>query len=142
MSILTDLLLAIYVIVCVLLVLSVLMQRPKSEGLGTAFGSGFTENILGAGASDFLVKVTTYFGAFFFILSFVLAYMFAHQTTGVTPVERTLLSAPMPTASAAPASTTTPEAESQKSSTTEAPQNSAAPSAASAAPSAPQSPNP
>ncbi len=133
MTILINFLLVVYVIVCVLLVLSVLMQRPKSEGLGTAFGSGFTENILGAGASEFLVKVTSYFGAFFFILSFVLAYLYAHQNTGTTAVEKKLLSTPVPAISV-------PATNSQAATPAEGVQN-PSPATASPAASAPKSDN-
>lgn len=78
------------------MLLVILMQRPKSEGLGTSFGSGFTENILGAGATDFLVRITSYLGAGFFILSMALAYLYAHQFTGQTATQRSLLNTKMP----------------------------------------------
>ncbi len=39
-AILIGFLLTVHVIVCILLVLIILMQRPRSEGLGTAFGTG------------------------------------------------------------------------------------------------------
>ena len=48
MQILINFLLAIYVLVALLMLLVILMQRPKSEGLGAAFGGGVTENIFGA----------------------------------------------------------------------------------------------
>ena len=40
MQILINFLLAIYVLVALLMLLVILMQRPKSEGLGAAFGGG------------------------------------------------------------------------------------------------------
>ena len=40
MNILINLLLIAFVVVSCLLILVVLMQRPKQEGLGAAFGSG------------------------------------------------------------------------------------------------------
>ncbi len=48
MAILLNLLLVVYVIVALLMVFVILMQRPKSEGLGAAFGGGVTENLFGA----------------------------------------------------------------------------------------------
>jgi preprotein translocase subunit SecG len=48
MSILINLLLAVWLLVALLMVLVILMQRPKSEGLGAAFGGAVTENIFGA----------------------------------------------------------------------------------------------
>ena len=41
-------LLTLHIIVCLLLVLVVLMQLPRSEGLGAAFGGATAENIFGA----------------------------------------------------------------------------------------------
>jgi len=38
------------------MLLVILMQRPKSEGLGAAFGGGVTENIFGAQTTNVLVK--------------------------------------------------------------------------------------
>ena len=40
LSISINLLLVIFVIVCLLMTLIILMQRPKQEGLGAAFGGG------------------------------------------------------------------------------------------------------
>ncbi len=58
MQILINFLLAIYVLVALLMLLVILMQRPKSEGLGAAFGGGVTENIFGAQTTNVLVKFT------------------------------------------------------------------------------------
>ena len=60
MSILITSLLAIWMIVALLMILVILMQRPKSEGLGAAFGGGVTENIFGAQTTNVLVKFTGY----------------------------------------------------------------------------------
>ncbi|NUN92767.1 MAG: preprotein translocase subunit SecG, partial [Verrucomicrobiae bacterium] len=53
-GLLIGFLLTIHVIVSVLLVLLVLMQRPKSEGLGTAFGGGVADSLFGSGAGNVL----------------------------------------------------------------------------------------
>ena len=42
MTILINILLGLYVFVALLMTLVILMQRPKSEGLGAAFGGGVT----------------------------------------------------------------------------------------------------
>ncbi|HEY0792147.1 MAG TPA: preprotein translocase subunit SecG, partial [Chthoniobacterales bacterium] len=81
LSILIPLLLAILVIVCLLLTLVVLMQRPKSEGLGAAFGSGMTENIFGAQTSSVLTKATVYLGGIFFLITLLLTVLTARQGT-------------------------------------------------------------
>ncbi len=59
MNLLINLLSVFFVLVALLMVLVILMQRPKSEGLGAAFGGGVTENIFGAQTTNVLVKFTT-----------------------------------------------------------------------------------
>ena len=41
-------LIVILAIVCLLMIFAVLMQRPKQEGLGAAFGGGITDQVWGA----------------------------------------------------------------------------------------------
>ncbi len=48
MNLLINLSLVLFVLVALIMVLVILMQRPKSEGLGAAFGGGVTENLFGA----------------------------------------------------------------------------------------------
>jgi preprotein translocase subunit SecG len=55
------------------------MQRPKSEGLGAAFGGGVTENIFGAQTTNVLTKITGWLAAIFFLLTFVLSILYAHK---------------------------------------------------------------
>jgi len=80
LSIIIPVLLGILVIVCVLLTLVVLMQRPKNEGLGAAFGSGVTENIFGAQTATVLTKATVYLGCIFFALTLLLTVLTARQS--------------------------------------------------------------
>ncbi|MGJ8676844.1 MAG: preprotein translocase subunit SecG [Akkermansiaceae bacterium] len=75
LSISINLLLVIHVIVCLLLALLVLMQRPKQEGLGAAFGAGLTDQAFGARTTDVLQKGTVYLGTLFFIVTLVLAIL-------------------------------------------------------------------
>ncbi|BDS08523.1 hypothetical protein NT6N_35630 [Oceaniferula spumae] len=70
-----NLLLVIHVIICLLLALVVLMQRPKQEGLGAAFGSGLTDQAFGARTTDVLQKGTVYLGTLFFVITLVLAIL-------------------------------------------------------------------
>lgn len=77
MSILITILLVVFVIVAVLMIFVVLMQRPKSEGLGAAFGGGVTENLFGAQTTNVLTKITGWLAAIFFILTFVLSILYA-----------------------------------------------------------------
>src|SRR5213082_2102049 len=82
MNLLINLCLVLFALVAVLMVLVILMQRPKSEGLGTAFGAGVTENIFGAQTTNVLVKFTTWLAAIFFALTFGLSVVYAHRGTG------------------------------------------------------------
>jgi preprotein translocase subunit SecG len=82
MSILINLLLAIWLLVALLMVLVILMQRPKSEGLGAAFGGAVTENIFGAQTTNVLVKFTSWLAGIFFVLTFALSILYAHRSVG------------------------------------------------------------
>ncbi len=79
LSISINLLLVIFVIVCLLMTLVILMQRPKQEGLGAAFGGGVTDQVFGARTTDVLQRGTVYMGSLFFILSITLAVLIGQQ---------------------------------------------------------------
>jgi preprotein translocase subunit SecG len=105
MQILINFLLAIYVLVALLMLLVILMQRPKSEGLGAAFGAGVTENIFGAQTTNVLVKFTAWLTGIFFLLTFVLSILFSHKTSRDTGLRNELLkqqTTTLPSASAPP----------------------------------------
>src|SRR6266581_4217717 len=99
MNLLINLLLAVYVLVALLMVLVILMQRPKSEGLGAAFGGGVTENIFGAQTTNVLVKFTAWLAGIFFALTFALSILYAHKSTADSAFRRELMktqTAPQP----------------------------------------------
>jgi preprotein translocase subunit SecG len=105
MQILINFLLAIYVLVALLMLLVILMQRPKSEGLGAAFGGGVTENIFGAQTTNVLVKFTAWLAGIFFALTFALSVLYSHKTSKDTGLRRELLkqqTAGQPSGSVAP----------------------------------------
>ena len=79
MNILINLLLVAFVVVSCLLILVVLMQRPKQEGLGAAFGSGMTDQMFGAKTTDVLQKGTAYFGTAFLLIALVLSILIAKR---------------------------------------------------------------
>jgi preprotein translocase subunit SecG len=91
MTILINFLLAMYVLVALLMLLVILMQRPKSEGLGAAFGSGVTENIFGAQTTNVLVKFTAWLAGIFFALTFALSILYAHRSMSDSGLRRELL---------------------------------------------------
>jgi preprotein translocase subunit SecG len=68
-------LLVVYVFVCLLMVLLVLMQRPKQEGLGAAFGANTTDQLFGARTTNVLQKGTVYMASLFFVLTLTLAIL-------------------------------------------------------------------
>lgn len=79
LSISINLLLVIFVIICLLMTLLILMQRPKQEGLGAAFGGGVTDQVFGARTTNVLQRGTVYLGSAFFILALALAVLIGHQ---------------------------------------------------------------
>jgi preprotein translocase subunit SecG len=140
LNIFIPILLTILVLVCVLLTLVVLMQRPKNEGLGAAFGSGVTENIFGAQTATVLTKATVYLGCIFFAVTLLLTILTARQSmtrragvlenevrkaatastphplvspsvAATPPSSVTATPAPTLSASASPSASTTPSAE-------------------------------
>ncbi|MBV8352700.1 MAG: preprotein translocase subunit SecG [Verrucomicrobia bacterium] len=159
LSIIIPILLGILVIVCVLLTLVVLMQRPKNEGLGAAFGSGVTENIFGAQTATVLTKATVYLGCTFFAVTLLLTVLTAHQSvnrrvgvlenevrkaaTSATPKPATTAGSPQAspgtTASATPAASAAPAAPAASASPESAPRTSvpASPSPSAASESTP-----
>jgi preprotein translocase subunit SecG len=104
MSILINILLGLYVFVALLMILVILMQRPKSEGLGAAFGGGVTENIFGAQTTNVLTKITGWLAAIFFLLTFVLSILYAKKGNTQSDLRRELMKgmAPVPAVTATP----------------------------------------
>jgi preprotein translocase subunit SecG len=118
MTILINILLGLYVFVALLMTLVILMQRPKSEGLGAAFGGGVTENIFGAQTTNVLTKITGWLAAIFFVLTFALSILYAHKGNAKSALSRELMKdqppssamaspsgSPSPTATAGPSPT-------------------------------------
>jgi preprotein translocase subunit SecG len=112
MSIILSILIAIHVLVCALMILVVLMQRPRSEGLGSAFGGGLTDNVFGSQTTNVLAKFTTWMGIAFFAITLLLSILTAKANSGKTAVQKKLLSEPLPAAvsTPTPAPLSTPEA--------------------------------
>ena len=67
----------IYVLVCAFLILVVLLQQGKGGGMGAALGGGGGSNTVfgGAGAGNFLTRLTAIAATLFMVLSALLAYM-------------------------------------------------------------------
>lgn len=73
-----------HVIICLALIIAVLMQSAKGEGLaggGTAFGGGVSSAVFGGrGAASFLSKATTVLAVVFFVNCGALAFMSANSS--------------------------------------------------------------
>ncbi len=97
MAILLNILLVFYILVSLLMILVILMQRPKSEGLGAAFGGGVTDNIFGAQTTNVLVKFTGWLAGIFFFLTFALSVLYSHRSGAASGLRQQLMkTAPAP----------------------------------------------
>ncbi|MCF6313775.1 MAG: preprotein translocase subunit SecG [Verrucomicrobiales bacterium] len=75
MSIVITLLTVFLVMVSALLILVTLMQRPKQEGLGAAFGGGMMNDTFGAQTTDVLQKSTVWLTVAFFGVAILLTVL-------------------------------------------------------------------
>jgi preprotein translocase subunit SecG len=95
-------------LVCILVVLVILMQRPSANaGMGSALGGGAAETVFGGESANVLSKMTTTLTVILFILSFGLYLGFVAREK---PVAKALdakatapVAAPAAPAAAAPA---------------------------------------
>lgn len=94
MPVVINILLAIHVVVSLLIVLIVLMQRPKNEGLGAAFGGGMTDNLFGAQTTNVLQTITRWLGGIFFLLTLLLSILYVKQASTKSGVQKVLSDAP------------------------------------------------
>jgi len=72
-----TLLTVVYVVVCASLIISVLLQSSKGEGLAGAFGGGGLSGAVfgGRGAATFLSRATTVLAIMFMVLAVMLSFM-------------------------------------------------------------------
>ena len=87
MAFLRSFLILVEVICSVLLIGLILMQRSKSEGLGTAFGGGMGESLFGSRAGNVLSKMTVILGIVFLVNTLVLGILYTRRepvATGIT----------------------------------------------------------
>jgi preprotein translocase subunit SecG len=109
MLILINILLVIEVLSALLIILLVLMQRPKNEGLGAAFGGGMTENLFGAQTTNVLQTFTRNLGIFFFALTALISWLYVRQGVVKSDIQKQLATAPaVPAAMPAPGATPAP----------------------------------
>ena len=82
MSILISVLLIVEVLAAFLLVVVILAQKSKDQGLGMAFGSGMGESLFGSRAGNVLTRMTVTLAAVFMLTTIVLGILFARGTSG------------------------------------------------------------
>lgn len=110
MSIVISLLLIVEVLSAFLLIVVILAQKSKDQGLGMAFGSGMGESLFGSRAGNVLTRMTITLAAVFMLTTIALGILFARGATGTGSV-MDKADQQMPVAPAAPAApATTPVA--------------------------------
>jgi preprotein translocase subunit SecG len=76
-----NILIAVHVLVCFVLILVVLLQSSKGGGLAGAFGGAGGQTMFGGQeTATFLSKATTYLAIAFMVLSLLLAFLSARRT--------------------------------------------------------------
>jgi preprotein translocase subunit SecG len=65
----------LYVFVCIFLIFVVLLQAGRGGGMGAAFGGSSQTVFGGAGAGNFLTRLTVIMAALFMVLSATLAFL-------------------------------------------------------------------
>ena len=105
-------LITLLVINCLLLIIVVLMQRPKSEGLGAAFGSSMTDNLFGTQTTNVLSRVTVWLGGLFFLLTLLISIASVKISSGPTAIQQQLLQASKTPAKTEAIPSTSPAADS------------------------------
>ena len=154
MSILVGFLYVIEVLVCLLLGLVVMLQKPKEGGLGGAIAGGMGEAVFGADASNVLIKATAWLGAIFLANTLLLARLTSTVSNSLMDGETDAPQAaqqqlppaeditPPPAAPAAPAALAAPAADAKAPAAPAPATAPKAPAAPAAAPKAPAAPAP
>jgi preprotein translocase subunit SecG len=104
-SLFINILLPVEVTVALLIILIVLMQKPKSEGLGAAFGGGMLDQYIGPQVTNVLAGITRVLGGIFFVVTLALAVLYARLSTSHSAIQEAAIKAAM---EATPAPLSTP----------------------------------
>jgi preprotein translocase subunit SecG len=76
-----NLVVALFVVVCVALILIILLQKGRGGGIGAAFGGGGAGSLLGTKTGDFLTWVTICLVAGFLVLAVLMGKFMRPQGT-------------------------------------------------------------
>jgi preprotein translocase subunit SecG len=127
-------------LVCILVVLVILMQRPSANaGMGAALGGGAAETVFGGESANVLSKMTTTLTVILFILSFGLYLGFvAREKPSIKALDAAATAAPAAPAAAAAA----PAAPAPVAAPAAKPQSTPAPAPAASTPAKPAAPAP
>jgi preprotein translocase subunit SecG len=82
MGILIFILTTIHVLVALSIIVLVLMQKSSDQGIGAAFGGGFTDSMFGGGTATALVRMTTYCACVMLATTLLLAMIYSHHRGG------------------------------------------------------------
>ena len=82
LAILKSVLLIVEVLAAFLLVVVILAQKSKDQGLGMAFGSGMGESLFGSRAGNVLTRMTITLATVFMLTTIVLGVLFARGKSG------------------------------------------------------------
>ena len=80
MSILISVLLIVEVLSAFLLIVVILAQKSKDQGLGMAFGGGMGESLFGSRAGNVLTRMTIGLAVIFMLTTMALGYLFANSS--------------------------------------------------------------
>ena len=78
MGFIKFMLVLVQVLSAILLIVIILLQKSKDEGLGLAFGSAMGESLFGSRAGNVLTKITVILASVFLVCTFLLAIVTSH----------------------------------------------------------------
>ena len=122
MNILVGLVVAAFVVICFLLVIVILLQDSKGEGLSSsAFGGSGLESVLGGhGATTFLSRLTTWTAISFMVIALFLMKFYG-ESNDIAPIEQPNVSQEITVPENAVESTIVPDATESESSESDIP---------------------
>jgi preprotein translocase subunit SecG len=144
MGILIGFLTVVQILVAIFLIIIVLMQKSKDQGVGAAFGGATTEAVFGAGTTTALVRMTIWCACIFLGCSLVLAVLHSHYqgSAGESSLQKAMEVQPAAPSSSTPVLPMTPEPGAPTAPTTTTPAAPETPTAAPAQPATPSQPAP
>jgi len=81
--------LGVHIVVAIAMIIIVLLQADKGEGLSGAFGGGAAQAMFGAkGSLDFFGKLTTFLAVVFIITSLTLTYMAGKESVNAPAIQQ------------------------------------------------------